>query len=100
MIPISDSSPDLLNRGEIAQALEREYPVGLRDQRVSGTAHVTLLVTENGKVEHVEVSESAGYPALDKAAVRVAQRMEYSGLLSGGVPTCYVTAIPVSFITR
>jgi TonB family protein len=100
LIPISGTQPDLLNRSEVAQASEREYPPRLRGQGISGTAHVTLLVTETGRVEHVEVSESAGHPALDQAAVRVAEGMEFTGLQSDGTPICYVTAIPVSFITR
>jgi TonB family protein len=51
-------------------------------------------------VEHVEVSESAGHSALDQAAVRVAQRMEFTGIQWDGAPICYVTATPVSFLTR
>lgn len=100
LIPTSGTQPDLLNRSEVAQALEREYPPRLRDQGISGTAHVTLLVTEEGRVEQAEVSESAGHPALDQAAVRVAEGMKFTGLQSDGAPICYVTAIPVSFITR
>jgi TonB family protein len=100
LFPISGTQPDILNRSEIAQALEREYPPTLRNQGISGTAHVTMLVTESGRVEHVEVSESAGHAALDQAAVRVAQGIEFSGLHSEGAPICYVTAMPVSFITR
>jgi hypothetical protein len=46
------------------------------------------------------VWESAGNPALDEAAERVALGMEFIGFLSDGKPTCYVTAIPVSFIRR
>jgi len=100
LIPILGTQPELLNRSEVAQALQRAYPADLRNQGISGTAHVTILVTENGRVEKVEVSESAGHAALDQAAVRVAQEMEFAGAQWDGTPICYVTAVPVSFTTR
>lgn len=71
--PITSSPPDVLNRREIARALEREYPPVLRDGKISGTAEVTMLVTESGRVEEVGVLKSAGHPRLDEAAIRVAQ---------------------------
>ena len=100
LLLISGTRPVILNRIEIAQALEREYPPALRNQGISGTAQVIMLVTESGRVEHAEVSESAGHAALDQAAVRVARGIEFSELHWDGAPICYVTAGPISFITR
>ena len=100
LIPLSDPSPDILNRREVTEALAREYPPRLRDSGVSGTARVTMLVTEAGRVEQAEVSESTGNPGLDQAALRVAKVIEFSGLQTGGEPVCYLIAFPISFITR
>jgi len=100
LISIPGNRPDIVNRMEVAQTLERVYPPLLRDQGISGTARVAILVTESGNVEFVEISESAGHPELDEAARSVAMQIEFTGLQSEGVPICYVTVFPISFTTR
>ncbi len=100
LFSIPGNRPGIVNRMEVAQALERTYPPLLKDEGISGTARVAVLVTESGSVEFVEISESSGHPELDEAARRVAMQIEFTGLQSDDAPICYVTVFPISFTTR
>jgi TonB family protein len=72
-----DTPPALKNRDEIAGILRREYPPGLRRSGVEGRVLLWLFVDETGVVTRSEVKESSGSAALDDAAMRVAERMEF-----------------------
>lgn len=70
--------PALLNGAEVQRALERSYPPLLRDAGIGGTAQLTLLVDETGRVTHATLKQSSGQAALDDAALRVAPLMRFS----------------------
>ena len=67
----SPGAPVILNRDEVVNALEREYPPLLREAGIGGTVVVRFHIDENGVVEEPSVDRSSGYVALDQAAVRV-----------------------------
>ncbi|MBI3806449.1 MAG: TonB family protein [Nitrospirae bacterium] len=47
----------------------KRYPVSARVDRAEGKALVKAVINEDGSLGEVEVVQSSGYPALDKAAV-------------------------------
>jgi periplasmic protein TonB len=75
-------SPVLRNRAEVARSLERNYPALLRDAGIGGTPTVWFLIAEDGRVVRTQLHESSGYEALDRAAMNVAQVMEFSPALN------------------
>lgn len=100
LFPIEGESPRIQNRGEVAQALEREYPPLLRRDGITGTVRVLLLVDQDGGVALAHVSESSGHPALDEAAQRVAAVVVFTTPLADGASVCYWQPMPITFMTR
>ena len=74
--------PDVLNRPEVARALEREYPTILRDAGIGGVVTVWFFIDENGEVQRTQVRESSGHQGLDDAALTVADVFRFSPALN------------------
>ncbi len=74
--------PRLTNRAEVQDALERYYPRTLKDAGIGGTATLYFFISEEGRVEKFQIHQSSGHDALDNAALRVADVMEYSPALN------------------
>ena len=81
-----DVEPRATNDEEIQRLLRRYYPPSLRDAGIGGTVQLWLFVNEDGQVEKWQVQKSSGYDALDKAAGRVAQRMEFKPAINKDKP--------------
>lgn len=71
-------APDILNRPEIQEALEAEYPPLLREAGIGGTVKVWFSIDEEGVVRQVRVNTSSGHEALDQAALRVADIFRFT----------------------
>lgn len=91
--------PQLLNREEVAAALEEEYPPLVRDAGIGGTVTVWFFVDEAGTVRNTRVDESSGHQALDEAALRVAARVRFSAALNRDEPVPVWIALPITFST-
>jgi TonB family protein len=70
--------PELLNRAEVQEALVTSYPPLLRDAGIGGSPTVHFFIDETGAVKRTQLSQRSGYPALDAAALRVAEVMRFS----------------------
>jgi len=92
--------PDIRNRSELQQALEREYPPLLRDAGIGGTVQVWIYIDETGTVGRTLVNVSSGHPALDEAALRVADIIEFTPALNRDVPVPVWISLPVAFTIR
>lgn len=90
-------APRLKNRDEVAKALQRYYPGMLRDAGVGGKVVVWFFIDENGKVQKHQVKQSSGHDALDQAALRVADIMEFTPALNRDQHVPVWVALPVSF---
>ncbi|MGD2121030.1 MAG: energy transducer TonB [Gemmatimonadota bacterium] len=92
--------PDIKNRDEVARALEREYPPLLRDAGIGGTVQVWFFIDEEGRVQNTQVNESSGHKALDDAAIKVAEIIEFTPALNRDKRVPVWISLPVTFTTR
>lgn len=73
-----DVAPELKNPGEVQRYLRNVYPPSLRENSIGGTVTLWVYVDEAGEVQKTRVRESSGYDAFDRAAKKVARRMQFS----------------------
>jgi periplasmic protein TonB len=78
----------------------RNYPPLLRDAGIGGTPVVWFFIDENGRVVRTQLSRSSGYPALDEAAINVAQVMQFSPALNRDRRVQVWVEIPIVFTAR
>jgi periplasmic protein TonB len=74
------------------------YPDSARRQRIEGTVVVKAYVTEQGRVEAVQVEQSAGHPDLDQSAVEAVGRWRFEPARRGRQPIAMWVSIPVKFV--
>jgi len=92
--------PDIANRGTVARAMEAEYPPLVRDAGIGGTAVVWFFIDETGATRRALLRESSGHKALDEAALRVAEQVEFTPALNGEEPVPVWIALPITFSVR
>lgn len=92
--------PELRNLAEVRQALEREYPPLLRESGVGGAVYVWFFIDETGRVVRTQLKQSSGHAALDRAALEVADIMEFSPALNRDQRVKVWVALPISFEVR
>lgn len=77
-----DVAPELKNPGEVQRYLRNVYPPSLKENSIGGTVTLWVHVDETGEVEKTRVRKSSGYDAFDRAARKVARRMQFSPALN------------------
>ena len=92
--------PSLTNEREVQRALEREYPVILRDAGIGGTVIVQFFIDEEGTVLRTLVQTSSGHTSLDEAALRVANVFQFTPALNMDKVVPVWIAIPITFRAR
>ena len=92
--------PELLNRAEVQRALVRNYPPLLRDAGIGGSPTVHFFIDENGRVLRRLLSQESGYPALDEAALAVAEVMKFSPALNRDKKVQVWVEIPIIFSAK
>ena len=90
-------APSIQNRGEVIDAMVREYPALLRDAGIGGTVVVWFYIDEQGRVRHTQVNESSGHQALDEAALRVASTYRFSPALNRDQAVPVWVQFPITF---
>ncbi|HSK17524.1 MAG TPA: TonB family protein [Longimicrobiales bacterium] len=93
-------APELQNRADVQRALVRNYPPLLRDAGIGGSPTVHFFIDENGRVLKTLLSKSSGYPALDDAAIAVAQQMKFSPALNRDKKVQVWVEIPIVFTAK
>lgn len=73
------------------------YPELARRLGLEGTVLLKVRVTEQGRVETVQVERSAGHPTLDQSATDAVQRWRFEPARQGRVPVAVWVLIPVEF---
>jgi protein TonB len=92
--------PELRNTSQVASALQRNYPALLRDAGIGGTTIMWFFIDENGKVLRTQVFKTSGYDALDGAASKVAEIMEFTPALNRDKKVQVWVQIPITFSSR
>jgi TonB family protein len=92
--------PRLLNRPEIGRALEQNYPPLLRDAGIGGQVMLWFNIDERGRVARAVLQRSSNYPALDDAAIRVAESMRFTPAKNRQDPVSVWVQIPIRFATK
>ncbi|MFC1662342.1 energy transducer TonB, partial [Gemmatimonadota bacterium] len=92
--------PDIKNREEIQRALEGEYPPLLRDAGIGGQVLVWFLIDRDGKTRRVLLNQTSGHEALDEAALRVAEVIEFTPALNQDERVPVWISLPITFRTR
>ena len=93
-------APQLKNRDDVGRALEREYPPLLRDAGVGGKVEVWVRISDKGAVEDVQIHQSSGHPALDEAAIKVGQVMQFTPAMNRDKQVPVWVSIPITFQVR
>ncbi|HLU26617.1 MAG TPA: energy transducer TonB [Longimicrobiales bacterium] len=93
-------APELRNRSEVQRALERFYPPLLRDAGIGGRVLVWFFIDETGKVVNTRLRESSGYPALDEAALKVAEIMQFRPAVNRDRNVPVWVALPITFTAK
>jgi len=92
--------PGIRNREEVQRALTREYPPLLRDAGIGGTVEVWFQIDEEGIVRKTLVKTSSGHGALDQAALKVADVVEFSPALNRDKRVPVWISLPITFTIR
>ena len=92
--------PEIKNRFEIEQTLEREYPPLLREAGIGGSVQVWFFLDESGKVVKTQVAQTSGHLALDQAALSVANIARFTPALNRDKRVPVWISLPITFATR
>lgn len=94
----SSGVPDSLPRMMNAEPPFR-YPLSLYDRKVQGNVTLRLFIDSTGRVwpESTVVAEPSGYPALDSAAVRGSEALQFRPASKDGVNIGVRVLFPVFF---
>ena len=89
--------PEIRNRGEVQEALVREYPPLLRDAGIGGQVVVWFYISEEGTVLDRRVSESSGHDPLDEAALKVADVFRFTPAMNRDERVQVWIQLPITF---
>lgn len=90
----------LRNADDVAAAVEKNYPPLLRDAGIGGTTVIAVFADAAGRAIKTQVMKSSSYGALDEAALKVVDIMEFEPASEEGwvqVPVMFVT--PTSLLS-
>ena len=100
-VPVEyDVAPTVKDPKRMARRMEREYPRDLLSRWIGGTTMVSAFVCERGLVRAIVMVKSSGNHELDRAALRVAEAMEFHPASKDGEPVGVWVTVPVTFTAR
>jgi protein TonB len=92
--------PELKNPADVQRALQRYYPPLLRDAGIGGSVKIWFLIDEAGKVIKTSLKTGSGHQALDDAALKVADIMQFSPALNRDQKVKVWVDMPIVFRTQ
>jgi len=72
-----------------------KYPSEAREQRISGTVRLHVIISKEGKVQQLELV--SGHPLLAESAIEAVRKWEYKPTLLNGEPVEVDTTVDVGF---
>ena len=79
------------------RSIRPDYPKNARQRGEEGDVVLALSIDERGRVSRAEVAATSGFPELDAAAVRAAERARFSPAKSGRSPVASTARITITF---
>lgn len=76
-------------------ALRRNYAAGMQAAAIGGAVEVLFWIDEEGRVAKQEIASTSGRPALDEAALRVAEIMQFTPAFQADRPVAVIVLLPV-----
>jgi TonB family protein len=98
LIGCASQRPAIKPRVNEASSCAPRYPAEARRNDIQGKVVVRVMVEPSGTVSKVELGETSGFPALDRAAMEAAKCQHFEPGSVGGVPSAMWTEFPVNFI--
>jgi len=80
--------------------IKPHYPESARRQGIEGTTLLKIYVSERGGVKDILIERSAGYQALDLAALRAVKKWRFEPAKQGNRPIAVWVVLPVHFALR
>jgi TonB family protein len=80
-----------------AKTIELDYPADALRRGLEGWVDVTYVVTAEGKVTAIKVTDSSPKDMFDSAATRALTRLRYKPATQGGKPGAVSTKLRISF---
>ena len=97
-VPVRYSlGPELKNWAESLRLTFEQHPPELRDAGIGGTAHLWVLVDQDGIARKAVLRQTSGHQTLDEAALRLARELRFHPALDGATPVPAWFAMPVQF---
>lgn len=89
--------PALLNTDEVADMIQRRYPVELARRGAGGETVLSLWLDERGSVVRSVLTSSSGHSALDAIAMEVSDSMRFRPARNRDFAVRVIVRIPVLF---
>jgi protein TonB len=89
--------PRLVNAGDVARAIQSNFPSLLRDAGVGGTVVLRAIVEKDGRTSSVEVIRSENNQMFSAPAAAVVRRMRFQPGTVDGAPVRARVEIPITF---
>ena len=94
------AAPSITNGEEVVGAMQEAYPPLLREAGIGGRVLVYFFIEADGEVTEVRINESSGHPALDDAALRVADVYHFTPALNHEERVPVWVTFPITFQVR
>jgi protein TonB len=99
------SNPEAEYRAYLALVRQRilgalQYPAGARQQGLTGTVYLEILVQPSGAISDVKIISTSSHAVLDKAALEAVRTVPPIGFPPGLAPRALRARIPVVFNLR
>jgi protein TonB len=74
------------------------YPISSRENGEQGAVMLYACITDHGKVERLDLTQSSGHPALDRSALNTVRHWSFRPAQESGksIPMCY--RLPIRFL--
>jgi TonB family protein len=95
-----EERPRLLNQADVVRSMERNYPTFLNQAGIGGTVEVWFLLDVDGSILKTQLKLSSGRAALDEAAMKVAEIMEFTPAKNRDRPVQVWVSQPITFTAR
>lgn len=93
-------APQVLNRSETLEAMEREYPAARRAAGETATVTIFFFIDQDGRNIERRIDESSGDADFDAAALRVAEVFEFRPAYTRFTPGDVWVSLPITFQTE